>query len=96
MLREQHFRRASQFFGSQEFDRLFIVHALDPHILANLDAQLAKIRVSWLTARQLTLDLLQWYDAHGRPAELRSDLVGDLFHLLAGFCGFRPARPVRP
>ena len=90
MLREQHFRRAEAFFGSTNFDRLFVVHAIDPAVLRDAAPQFAAARIHWLTIREVSLDLLAWYDMHSRRAELRHDLTGDLFHLLVGFCGFRP------
>ena len=36
MLREEHYERAITLFGNDDFDRLFVVHAIDPGVLADL------------------------------------------------------------
>ena len=87
MLRQEHHERAAALFGTDDFDRLFVVHALDPKVLADLGAELAQKRIYWVTVPELVRDLLGWYRAHQRPAALRNTLVGDLLHLLVGFCG---------
>lgn len=90
MLREQHFRRAEALFGTADFDRLFVVHAIDPSVLANLQPKLSAARIHWLPVRELIADLVAWYDRHTRRAELRSELIGDVLHLLVAYCGFHP------
>ncbi len=96
MLREEHYERACEIFGSDGFDRLFVVHALDPDVLRQLGPHLAVHRIHWLTVRELVLDLTEWYGEHKRPSGLRQTLVGDLFHLLVGYCGMSVARPAGP
>ena len=86
MLRQEHFDRAIALFGTEDFDRLFVVHAMDSVVLANLGAALAERRIYWLTVPEVVQDLVKWYRDHRRPAALRHTLVGDLFHLLVGFC----------
>jgi hypothetical protein len=86
MLRQEHFERATALFRTDDFDRLFVVHAIDPLTLAGLRSMLAERRIFWLTVPELLQDLVAWYRDHRRPAALRNTLVGDLFHLLVGFC----------
>ena len=86
MLRQEHYERATALFGTGDFDRLFVVHAIDPLVLDELGATLAERRIVWLTVPEVVLDLVAWYRTHQRPAALRNSLVGDLFHLLVGFC----------
>ena len=90
MLREQHYRKAEEIFGTEEFDRLFIVHAMSSDVLKQLNPNLEKRRIFCLTIRDLVADLVSWYGAHARPAALRNTLTGDLLHLLIGFCGLKP------
>ena len=90
MLRQQHYEGASRLFKTLEFDRLFVVHALDPAVRAELAPQLAAKRIYWLTVSELVDDLLGWYREQRRPTVLRNTLAGDMFHLLVGFCGYRP------
>ena len=87
MLREEHFDRAVSLFGNDDFDRLFVVHAIDPSVLAELAPALSLRHIYWTTVPQIVLDLLQWYRSHQQQTTLRNTLVGDLFHLLVGFCG---------
>ena len=87
MLREEHYERAITLFGNDDFDRLFVVHAIAPDVLADLGPHLAQRRIYWLTVPEIVRDLLIWYRGHERPTALRNTLVGDLFHLLVGFCG---------
>lgn len=97
MLREEHFRRAAELFGTDDFDRLFVVHALDAATLADLAAPLRTHRIHWLTLPAVVADLLAWYRAHPRPAALRHAPTGDLLHLLVGFCGLAlPPAPPSP
>jgi hypothetical protein len=96
MLREEHFQRATSLLGTDDFDRLFVVHAIDPHVVADLASELADRRIHWLTVPDVVRDLLEWYRAHLRPAALRHTLMGDVFHLLVGFCGLGLDPTVQP
>jgi len=87
MLREQHFLKAADLFGSAEFDRLFVVHAIDPAALSSIGPALLEKRIHWITIDAVVRDLLAWYKLHPRPTSLRNSLMGDLWHLLFGFCG---------
>ena len=94
MLKEQHFRVAETIFGTSEFDRLFIVHALSKAVRSQLTQQLREKRIYWMTVAELIGDLQEWYRGHKRPAGLRHTVTGDIFHLLFGYCGVqRPAAP---
>lgn len=94
MLRQQHYEKATALFGTEEFDRLFVVHALDPQVRAELAPMLAeRWRIHLVTIREVVGDLLPWYRSHKRPAGLRHTLVGDLLHLLVGFCNLDIAPP---
>jgi len=87
MLREQHFVTAATLFGGAEFDRLFVVHAIDPAMLSSVRADLLARRILWITIDVVARDLLEWYRLHPKPTWLRNSLMGDLWHLLFGFCG---------
>jgi hypothetical protein len=89
MLRQEHYERAIALFGTDDFDRLFVVHALDRVVRSELANALKLRRMHVLTIREVVRDLLDWYVAHQRPSGLRQTLVGDLMHLLVGFCGLR-------
>ena len=89
MLREEHFDLAVGLFGSDDFDRLFVVHAIDPRVLAELGPALSQGRIYWTTVPEIVHDLLRWYRTHQQQTTLRNTLVGDLFHLLVGFCGLQ-------
>jgi hypothetical protein len=89
MLRQEHFEVAAKLFGSEDFDRLFVVHALDPGLRLQINARMRPIRAYWVTASELVRDLEDWYRTHPRASGLRNSLVGDLLHLLWGFCEFR-------
>lgn len=92
MLRQQHFEKAAALFGTTDFDRLFVVHALDRQVRAEICPSLAKNkRIHWLTAPELVMDLYQWYKGYDNRATLRHSLVGDLWHLLVGYCGLKLA-----
>ena len=91
MLREEHFERARSYFGTDDFDRLFIVHALDPQVRPELSSWLSERRVFWVTLPELLEDVYEWYQAHERRAALRRTLTGDLLHILFGLGGFHPA-----
>lgn len=86
MLREQHYRRAIDIFGSEDFDRLFVVHAIDMATLERYLPELESRRIHLLTIRDLVRDLRDWYPSHGKPSGLRHTLIGDLWHLLVGYC----------
>ncbi|CAA9556023.1 MAG: hypothetical protein AVDCRST_MAG59-2160 [uncultured Thermomicrobiales bacterium] len=87
MLREAHFEIARRLFDSDDFDRLFVVHVIDQATLAEVDGFLAAHRIHWTTIPLMVDDLRAWYGAHPRPSGMRHTLVGDLWHLLVGFCG---------
>lgn len=87
MLREAHYEIACALFGSNDFDRLFIVHAIDKSMLQSVTPILLSHRIHWLTIRDVVPDLEHWYKSHPRPAGLRHSPVGDLLHLLFGYCG---------
>lgn len=86
MLRQQHFEAATKLFGSRDFDRLFVVHALDPEVRTAVSGRLIRKRVHWLTVREIFADLEPWYRDYPRKSGLRNALIGDLFHLLFGYC----------
>jgi hypothetical protein len=86
MLREQHFHRAEAFFGTTDFDRLFVVHAINPAVLDGLKPAMTGHRVNWLTIHQVVTDLREWYTTHEHQTSLRNTLAGDLWHLLFGYC----------
>jgi hypothetical protein len=96
MLRQEHFEVAAQRFGSEDFDRLFVVHALERSARAEFTLRTRAIRVHWMTAPELVCDLETWYRTHSRATSLRNSLVGDLLHLLWGFCGMRSANESKP
>ena len=87
MLRQEHYDKAKELFGTDNFDRLFVVHALDEGVRRALGPASRERRIHWLTIREVVDDLLAWYREHSRPAALRQTLVGDLLHLLVGFYG---------
>jgi hypothetical protein len=92
MLRQEHYEKAVEFFGTRDFDRLFVVHALEPQVRQEACTRLAsEKRVHWLTVREVVSDLYRWYQRHTSKATLRNSLMGDLWHLLIGYCAFRPA-----
>lgn len=86
MLRQQHFEKAAAIFGTEDIDRLFVVHAIDQRVLEEFSDMLAMRRIYWLTIPDVVRDLVAWYRTLERPAALRATLVGDLIHLLIGFC----------
>lgn len=98
MLRQQHYEQATALFGTVDFDRLFVVHALDAQVRRELGPRLAEHwRIHWITIPELVVDLEHWYGTHPRPATLRHSLVGDLLHLLLGFCQLSiPMKPPAP
>jgi hypothetical protein len=86
MLRKQHFDKATSIFGSTDFDRLFVIHAVDPQVQADLGPLLAAKRIYLIGIREVVKDLQAWYSTHSSRATLRHTLVGDLIHLLWGYC----------
>lgn len=94
MLRQQHYEKAKLFFGTADFDRLFVVHALDPKVRNELCPSLAKDkRIHWLTVREIITDLYQWYQQLTHQAALRHTFTGDIWHLLIGYCGLELPTP---
>jgi hypothetical protein len=87
MLRQAHYDVAARLFGSEEFDRLFVVHAIEQSLLEELQPFLSERGIYWLTIREVIRDLRDWYRTHPRPSGLRHSLVGDIWHLLFGYCG---------
>jgi hypothetical protein len=87
MLRQAHFEKAASILGTGDFDRLFVVHAIDQAVLDELRPLLARRRIFWLTIPEIVRDLELWYRAHPRPTGLRHSPVGDMLHLLLGYCG---------
>jgi len=92
MLRQQHYKVAEALFGSDDFDRLFVVHALDEEIRQKYAPKMQEKRIHWITVHEMLADLELWYRKHQRPAGLRNTLMGDLFHLLFGYCKVSIAR----
>jgi hypothetical protein len=90
MLREAHFEKASAILGTADFDRLFVTHAMSPKIFAEVEPILTAHRISWLTIQDVVADLVHWYHQHPKPAGLRHSPIGDIWHLLVGYCGFQP------
>jgi hypothetical protein len=89
MLKQQHFEVAARIFGSEEFDRVFVVHALSDSVRQQVSDQLRQLRIHWITVHELMADLGTWYKTHSRPSGLRHTLTGDIFHLLFGYCGMK-------
>jgi hypothetical protein len=90
MLREEHYGAACDFFGCDDFDRLFVLHAIDSEVIMRHSKLLSSHRVHILTIPELVTDVCQWYASHPRRAGLRHTLTGDIWHLLVGFCGCLP------
>src|SRR5215216_8006809 len=61
MLRQEHYERAVTLFGNDDFDRLFVVHAIAPEVWADLGPTLSHRRIHWITVPEVVADLLQWY-----------------------------------
>lgn len=89
MLKQQHFEVASRTFGTDDFDRVFVIHALAEGTRQQVTDLLGKKRIFWITVHELLHDLRTWYGTHERPAGLRHTLMGDLFHLLFGYSDVR-------
>jgi hypothetical protein len=89
MLKQQHYDVAREIFGTEDFDRLFVVHALDDETRKIVAPGLREKRIHWVTVQEVLADLESWYSRQTRPAALRNTLVGDLFHLLFGYCKVR-------
>ena len=89
MLKQQHFEVATHIFGTDQFQRLFVVHALAEQVRAEVIQLLRQKGIYWMTVHELLRDLQEWYRAHNRPTGLRYTLTGDVFHLLIGYCGLK-------
>jgi hypothetical protein len=72
MLRQEHYDRATELFGTASFDRLFVLHALDPKTRADLDPVIAPKRVFVVTVPEVVADLVAWVPQ--APAAVRSAL----------------------
>ncbi len=92
MLRQEHFETAVSLFGTSEFHRLFVLHALDEEVRRQICPRLALKRIHCLTVQELIADLIAWYETLDHPAMLRHTLIGDLWHLLIGYASLRPAQ----
>ena len=68
-------------FGDCDFDRRFVVHAIESEVLAEVAPTLSQRRIYWMAVPQIVRDLLRWYRSHEQQTTLRTTLVGDLFHL---------------
>jgi len=90
MLREEHYVAACDFFGCDDFDRLFVLHAIDSEVLIRHREFLSSCRIHILTIPELVTDICQWYASHPRRTGLRHTMMGDIWHLLVGFCGCFP------
>jgi len=90
MLQEEQFEAACQRFGTDDFDRVFVVHAMDRRVLEEYRRFLLARRIHFLGAREMVADLQQHYTEYDQRAGLRHSLVGDLWHLLVGFCDYGP------
>lgn len=86
MLREEHYGAACDFFGCDDFDRLFVLHAVDSEVLTRHSKLLSSCRIHILTIPEIVTDICQWYASHPRRAVLRNTMMGDIWHLLVGFC----------
>jgi hypothetical protein len=89
MLKQEHYEVASDIFGTDDFDRLFVLHAINMNDLVEHMPPLEENGIHLLTVKQLLHDLQSWYLAENQPAALRNDLIGDMVHLLFGYCGVR-------
>jgi len=88
MLRQEHHEVASETFSrGEDFDRLFVFHAVDRDLLGDHIGWLQERRIHLLTVQEVLRDLQAWYKEQKRPGHIRNALTGDLFHLLFGFCG---------
>ncbi len=85
MLRQQHYEVAHSLFRSDDFDRLFVVHAIDAESLKKCEQHLQRHHIHWLTLTSLIDDLQKWYKQHPRRTSLRNSITGDMFHLIFGF-----------
>jgi hypothetical protein len=62
--REEHFHRAVSPFGDCDFDRLSVVHAIEPGVFAEVAPAVSQWRIYWTTVPQIVRDLL-----YSRPAD---------------------------
>jgi hypothetical protein len=91
MLRQEHYAKANEFFGNNTFDRLFVLHAIDKNIFTfEIEQSLNANQIYIITISEIVEDLYKWYKTHKRCSGLRNSMTGDMWHLLVGFCGFKP------
>jgi len=91
MLRQEHYEKAASIFGTTAFQRLFVVHALDASVRQEICPALAvEKHIYWITVEEVMSDLITWYEHLENRSVLRNTLVGDLWHLLVGYCNLRP------
>jgi len=91
MLRQEHYEKAASLFGTTAFHRLFVVHALDKEMRQKIAPALAREkRIHWITIEEIVSDLMAWYESLENRSTLRYTLVGDLWHLLVGYCDLKP------
>lgn len=86
MLRAEHYEEAKKIFGTDEFDRIFVVHALNENVKKNLCLKLKQKRIHFLTIKDVIKDIQSWYVNFEKKSTLRNIIVGDLWHLLFGYC----------
>ena len=58
MLREQHFAKATEFLGSNDFDRLFVVHSINVDVLVDAAERRSAVGNYWLMVTVLVGDLI--------------------------------------
>ncbi len=91
MLREEHYDKAVEFFDNKDFDRLFVLHAMNPAVIEQNIELLKANRIHFLNISEVVEDLYKWYKKdEKRPAGLRNTMTGDIWHLLFGFCECKP------
>lgn len=86
MLGQEHHDVAASLCGTDDFNRLFVVHALDLQVRAQVGPMFAERRIYWLTIPELVADLVAWVHDHPKPVSQRHGLMGDLLTFLVGFC----------
>lgn len=87
MLRYEHYKVAEELFGTNEFDRIFVVHELDKTVRSELCPNLKGKKIHFLTINDVIIDVNAWYKNLEKKSPLRNMLVGDIWHLLVGYCG---------
>lgn len=86
MLRAEHYEEAKELFGTDEFDRIFVVHALNQNVRDELCPGLKDKRIHFLTIKEVIKDIQFWYVNFEKKSTLRNTLVGDMWYLLFGYC----------